>query len=218
MSKTANIIGATGLVGGSLVRLLLEDERYGTVRIFVRRSTGLVHDGLDEHVVDFENPGAWEGLLQGNELFSALGTTIKQAGTKDKQYRVDYTYQWNAASAAARNGVQRYLLVSSAGANAGSRMFYSRIKGQLDEAVSALPFSRIAIFRPSLLLGEREIPRPGERVGEVVLKIVDWVPGIRRYRGIPGATVAAAMVAVANQPTDERVTIHTLDELFPLAG
>ncbi len=216
--KVANVIGATGLVGSSLVRLLLADERYDRVRIFVRRASGVVHEKLEEHVVDFDAPGEWQEHLTGDELFSALGTTIRQAGSRENQYRVDYTYQWNAARAAAANGVGRFFLVSASGASPRSRIFYSRIKGELDEAVSGLPFAQVAIFRPSLLLGRREKPRPGERFGEIALKAVDWIPGVSRYRGIPAATVAAAMISVASRPIGDRCTIFALDELFALAG
>jgi uncharacterized protein YbjT (DUF2867 family) len=218
MGKRANIIGATGLVGRELTRQLLADERYERVRSFVRRASGNEHPRLEEHVVDFDQGASWHSDLAGDELYSAMGTTIKQAGSKAAQVRIDYTYPLAAATAAAANGVGRLLLVSASGANARSRIFYSRIKGELDHAVSQLPFAQVAIFRPSLLLGERAQPRRGERVGEVLLKAAAWIPGVAKYRAIPGATVAAAMVAVANAPIADRVTIATLDELFALAA
>ncbi len=216
--KRASIIGATGLVGRELVRRLLADERYGTVRVFVRRTTGIEHKKLDERIVDFDQPDSWSDELQGDEFYSAMGTTIKQAGSKENQYRIDYTYQFEAARAAAENGVASCLLVSAAGANSKSLVFYSRTKGELEDAVTALSFSRIAFFQPSLLLGQREVPRTAERCTEIALKAVDWIPGIRRYRAIPAKTVGAAMVTVANRPDSERVTVHTLDELFQLAS
>jgi uncharacterized protein YbjT (DUF2867 family) len=216
--KTANVIGATGLVGTELVRQLLGDSRYGKVRVFVRRTTGIAHHKLDERIVDFDLPDTWSGELQGDEFYSAMGTTIKQAGSKENQYRIDYTYQFETARAAAENGITSCLLVSAAGANPKSRVFYSRIKGELEEAMRALSFSRIAFFQPSLLLGQRDVTRTAERCTEIALKTVDWIPGIRRYRGIPAATVAGAMIAVANQVANELVSVHTLDELFHLAS
>lgn len=211
--KTANIIGATGLVGRQLTRQLLADERYGTVRVFVRRSTGISDPRLEERVVDFDHPDKWSHDLTGEELFSALGTTIKQAGSKEVQRRIDYTYQWQVAEAAANNGVSRYLLVSASGANSKSHIFYSRLKGELDDAVAGLPFDQIAIFRPSLLVGDREVPRAAERFTEVALKAVDWIPGVRRYKAIRGATVAAAMIHAANHPIGKKVCTYALDEI-----
>ncbi len=218
MKKIAIVIGATGLVGSELVARLLADARYGTVRVFVRRSTGIEHEKLDERIVDFDQLDSWAVELQGDEFYSALGTTIKQAGSKENQYRIDYTYQFEAARVTAANGIPTCLLVSAAGANHKSMVFYSRIKGELEEAVKALPFKRVALFQPSLLLGQREVTRTAERCTEIALKAVDWIPGIRKYRGIPAATVAAAMVAVANDDHVDRITVHTLDRIFQLAS
>jgi uncharacterized protein YbjT (DUF2867 family) len=127
MKLTANVIGATGLTGKQLVLLLLENENFEKVRILVRRSTGLKHPKLEEHIVDFSNTDAWENLLTGDVLFSALGTTLKQAGSKEKQYEVDFTYNLNFAQKAKANGIENYVLVSSIGANAKSSIFYTRI-------------------------------------------------------------------------------------------
>ncbi len=214
MGKTACVIGATGLVGRELVRQLLEHPDYGTVRVFIRRPTGASDPKLDERVVDFAAPETWHGALEGDALFSAMGTTIKQAGSKDAQYKVDYTYQWEAASAAAANGVPRLLLVSSTGADPSSRIFYSRMKGELDAAVSGLPFEQVAIFRPSLLVGAREVPRAGERAAEVAFKAVGWLPGLKRYRPISGEEVARGMLTVADRPVDGTPVFFTLDEIF----
>jgi uncharacterized protein YbjT (DUF2867 family) len=218
MSKTANVIGATGLIGRHITRRLLEDERYDVVRVFVRRGLGLSDPKLDERIVDFNHLADWSSSLEGDELYSAMGTTRRQAGSKERQHQIDYTYQWEAAEAAAKNGVARYSLVSSAGADAGSKAFYMRTKGELDQAVGELDFDQVTIFRPSLLVGERERPRPGERFAELALKAVCWLPGLRKYRAIQGDVVAAAMIAAANEEREEKVRVVTLDEIFGLAG
>lgn len=218
MAKTAIVIGATGLVGRHLTQQLLDDPRYETVRVFVRRSMGLPDEGLDEHIVDFDALADWKDSLRGDELFSAMGTTLKQAGSKQAQWQVDYTYQLECARAAAENGVATLLLVSSSGASAKSVVFYSKMKGQLDEAVMELPFERIGIFRPSLLLGDREKRRTGERAAEFFMTPIRWVPGLRRYRGIEGRTVAGAMVAWANDSSQPKKHIAALDALFTLAA
>lgn len=111
----ALVIGATGAVGRDLVSELLQHDCWEDIHIFARRSCGLRDSRIKEHIIDFENPKAWEGLVKGDVLFSALGTSRKQAGSKDAQWRVDYDYQYEFARAARRNGVRELVLVSSLG-------------------------------------------------------------------------------------------------------
>lgn len=167
--KTVIVIGATGLIGKLLTNKLLSDNRYDLVKIFVRRSSGTQNPKLEEHIVDFEHIESWKDEITGDELFSAMGTTIKQAGSKDVQYKIDYTYQFEVAKAAVKNGIENYVLVSSSGANSKSRNFYLRIKGELEDAVGILPFKKIIIFQPSLLLGERKEKRAGETIAAFFL-------------------------------------------------
>jgi len=194
MKKTAIVIGATGLVGSHVVHLLLNDERYSVVKVFHRRSTGIDHKKLDEHIIDFDTFEMWGDQLSGDELYSAMGTTIKKAGSKDNQYKIDVTYPLKAAQTAARNGVKKLSLVSSAGADKYSKLFYPRIKGKLDDAVKELSFNRITIMRPSILDGDRSENRPGERFGLTVMKLLGNIPGLKKYRPIPAKQVAKAMI------------------------
>src|SRR5680860_602710 len=120
MKRTANIIGATGLVGKQLVDLLLENDNFEKVRIFVRRDSGLKHPKLEQQIIDFNNEETWAKQLTGNVLFSALGTTLKQAGSKAKEFEVDFTFNLNFAKKAKENGIENYVLISSVGANAKS--------------------------------------------------------------------------------------------------
>jgi len=113
--RSAVVIGGTGLVGSEIVRQLLEDARWREVIVLGRRSVGVAHARLREHVIDFDKPASWADLVRGDALFSALGTTRKTAGSKEAQYRVDYTYQHETAKAASHNGVATCVLVSSAG-------------------------------------------------------------------------------------------------------
>ena len=150
--------------------------------------------------VDFEKLEQWKNKITGDELYSAMGTTIKKAGSKEAQYKIDFTYQYECAKAASENGVGKYLLVSSAGANSKSGNFYLRIKGELDEKVSELPFKQISIFRPSFLAGERKESRRGEAIGiSAVNFLAKIIPPLRKYRPIEAATVAEAMIKAANQ-------------------
>jgi uncharacterized protein YbjT (DUF2867 family) len=211
--KTALMIGATGLVGSQLMSRLLVDERVGHVIAFGRRKTGIVHSKLEEQVVDFEAPASWSSLAKGDVAFSSLGTTLKQAGGQAAQKKVDYDYQLAFAKAAAVSGVPCYVLVSSASADPTSRVFYSRIKGELDREVQQLGFERVRIMRPSLLGGERKKARTGEKVGSVLLRAANALGVARKYREIPGAVVAGAMINAAFDP-GQGTRIFTLDEIF----
>ena len=194
MMRTAIVIGATGLVGRHLTEQLLRDRRFELVKIFVRRSTGINNSKLQEHVVDFVNPDGWKKLVTGDVLYSAMGTTLRQAGSKEAQYKTDYTYQYQVAKVAAANGVPEYVLVSAAGSSPDSSVFYSRIKGELERDVQKLPFETIHIIRPGMLAGEREKVRTGEQLGVGVLNIISLIPGLKKLRPIQGGEVARAML------------------------
>jgi uncharacterized protein YbjT (DUF2867 family) len=201
MGKKAILIGATGLIGSHILQLLLLDERYESVKVLHRRSTGISHPKLIEHIINFDNQESWKTLVFGDHLFSALGTTLKKAGSKDAQYKIDYTYQYNFAKIASENGISNYALVSSLGANPGSGSFYPRIKGELDKAVQELSFNNTLILRPSFLDGNRDEFRLGERIGIAVAKVVCKIPGLKKYHPIKAETVANAMIEGVNKNT-----------------
>lgn len=194
MNKTAIVIGATGLVGSEVLELLLKDEHYQKVKVFHRRSTEISHPKLEENIIDFEKIEEWRDLIIGDELYSALGTTVKKAGSQEAQYTIDFTYQYETAKAAAENGVKKYSLVSSAGANYRSRLFYSRLKGELDNAVKELSFEVTTILRPSILDGDRNEIRPGEKFGLLMARLFTKIPGLKKYRPILGKKVAQGMI------------------------
>jgi len=188
------------------------------VKVFVRRSINISNPKLEEHIVNFDEISKWRDKITGDELYSAMGTTIKKAGSKEAQYKIDVTYQYEFAKAASENGVKNYFLVSSSGANEKSKLFYMRIKGELEEKVKLLPFNKIRIFRPSLLVGEREAKRFGEKAAERLLKIVvPLFPFLKNQRPIEGDKVARAMIVSANEDDKERIKIFEPLEIFQLA-
>ena len=215
MKLTANVIGATGLVGKQLVQMLLKNESFGRVRIFVRRDSGIQHPRLEEQIVNFGEKKTWSKQLTGDVLFSALGTTLKQAGSKEKEYEVDYTFNLNFARQAKENGIENYVLVSSIGANAKSRIFYTRMKGELDEAVAKLGFKNLAILRPSSLTGNRREKRTAEIISIPLLRFLTLFL-LKKYRPIQDKTVAEAMVNAVLHPNHGK-TIWEAGEVFMLA-
>ena len=215
--KTAIVIGATGLVGSLITQKLLEDNRYDKVKIFVRRSLHLKHPKLEEHLINFDKIEIWKEYLTGDELYSALGTTIKKAGSKEAQNNIDFTYQYEVAKAASQNGVEKYLLVSSAGANYKSKNFYLRMKGKLDEKVQLLSFKQIFIFRPSILDGERIELRLAEVLGIKIAGIVTRIiPALKKYRPIEASQVVEAMIESANQDLSAKIKIFEPEEIFEI--
>jgi len=215
--ETALLIGATGLVGSHLLDLLMNDERFSKVKVFTRTPTGKKSDKIEEHVIDFDKMDDWAPLLKGDILFSSLGTTIKKAGSQDAQYKIDYTYQYEVAARAAQNGVGTYVLVSSAGASSKSKIFYSRMKGELDEAVSKLSFQNIRIILPGILDGQRNESRPLEKAAIEISRILTYIPGIRQFRPVHANVVAKAMINAAFDGSD-RVRKYELEEVFTIAG
>jgi uncharacterized protein YbjT (DUF2867 family) len=148
--------------------------------------------------------------VQGDVLFSALGTTLKQAGSKENQYKIDYTYQYQFAAIAAENGVPVYVLVSSAGADPASSVFYSRVKGELENAVKKLSFQSVYFIQPSLLVGERKNQRTGEKLGYYVLKTLNSIGILKKYKPIQGKTVAQALIncGIKAEKGIHTITLH----------
>ena len=192
----ASVLGATGAIGKDLVSQLLQDEAFDRVDIFVRREVPASSDKLVVHVVDFDHPEQWAGELTGDVLFSTLGTTIRAAGSQPAQWKVDYTYQLQAAQSARKNGVPVYALVSSVGADAKSMIFYSKMKGALDRDVQALGFEGCFILRPPSLI-RKGSDRLGEKIGVVALRAFNAIGLLRNFTPMPTEAVAAAMIRLA---------------------
>lgn len=206
--KTVLLLGATGLVGGHALTCLLQHDTWGRV-VTLTRSPVRVPEGvskLDARIVDFDNPNGWLDQVAADQTICALGTTIKKAGSREAFRRVDFHYPLTIARAMVEKGCRHFLLVSAMGADAHSRVFYNRVKGELETDILGLGFDSVSIFRPSLLLGERQDFRLGEAVGQVLGRRFAFVVP-RRYRPIHARTVAAAMVRIAAQDPDGHRTL-----------
>lgn len=197
MQQTALLIGATGLVGSEILNYALHDVRFSRIRIFIRRSTGLTHPKLEEKLVDFEKLAEWRNDIRGDVLFSALGTTIAQVGTREAQRLVDYDYQLRVAQAAKLNGVNNYVLVSAPHADPKSKIAYTKMKGDLERDVMKLGFPKITIIRPGLLKGLRAQKRFFEQNAGKILNFIPTIPGLESIKPVSGKLVAHACVESA---------------------
>ena len=197
-ARAALIAGATGLVGGELLELLLADPAVARVRSLVRRPSGRQHAKLSEHVVDFGNLLATSALEPPvDEAYCCLGTTMRAAGSRTAFRRVDHEYVTAFARLALGLGAASLTVISSLGADPESRSFYLRTKGEVERELIGLAVPSLAILRPSLLLGERRELRAGERAGELALRLASPLlrGALARYRPVHARTVARAMAA-----------------------
>ncbi|HJV75153.1 MAG TPA: hypothetical protein VJ654_13085 [Noviherbaspirillum sp.] len=203
--KSILLCGASGLVGGECLRLLLADPAVDRVVTLGRKPLALETTvtgnaaKLEQHVIDFDRLDSYADLLRVDQIICALGTTIKQAGSEERFRQVDFDYPLALARLGAEQGAKHFLLVSAMGANACSRIFYNRVKGELEEAIFALPYQSVTIARPSLLLGERDEFRLGEELGK---RFAFLFPS--RYKPITAGAVAAALVEAAREDRPER--------------
>lgn len=212
--KHALVIGATGASGQEIVNFLLKDPNYDTVNIFVRRKVDSTNVKLNVNVIDFSQLHLYKDLIKGDVLFSALGTTIKDAGSKDKQFLVDYTYQYEFAKIASENGVDTLSLISSIGANKKSPFFYPKIKGELEESVKLLPFKKIQIYQPPSLIRQVELMRFGEKVSVILFQ---WLSGIGLFKSLKPISVtflASKIVSNSHSVKKDRVTTFKSIDIF----
>ncbi len=215
INKRAVVLGATGLVGKNIVKLLIADNRFSHISAIVRRSVNIKSDKLTEIIVDFDKPETYTNKIDGDIIFLCMGTTIKKAGSKDAQYMVDYTYQYNIAKAASDSNIKSCVIISSAMADPKARMFYPRMKGELERDVTNLSFENIYILRPSVLKGVRDQKRTGE---SIAAKVIDFIlpvmPWLKKYKPIEGVQVAKAAINIGTYNLDRRVFICELNQLF----
>lgn len=208
----ALIIGATGATGKDLVNTLLRDPDYTGVLVFVRRSTGIHHPKLTEVLTDFNKMESIQEHIKGDVWFSCLGTTLKTAGSKEKQWHIDYEIPLEFARIAKRNGVGQMVLLSSYGASPHSKVFYSKMKGELEEKMKGLGFEKLIIFKPGLLL-RKDTDRLGERISASAIHFLNRLGIIQKFRPMP-TEILAEKLAKAPKVFANGVHVIELDGIF----
>lgn len=207
MGRTALLLGASGLVGGHCLNYLLNDDYYSQVDVIARRPLNNDHPKLAQHLVTFDRLAGECRDIKVDDVFCCLGTTIKKAGSQEAFYRVDFTYPLEIAKLCKTSGAKQFLLVSAVGANPSSSIFYNRVKGEIEKTIGQCGYQGFHVFRPSLLLGERQEKRMLEGMAQIAFKLLSgiMVGPFGRYRAIEGKTVAYSMVWVAKRQEEGRV-------------
>ncbi|MEO7651690.1 MAG: NAD(P)H-binding protein [Bryobacteraceae bacterium] len=216
--RSALIAGASGLVGSLCLRALLAEAHYHRVIAVVRRPLAVDYPRLTQCVVDFAHLDRI-GLPEAETVYYALGTTIRKAGSREVFRRIDFGYTMHLARHAAETGTRQFVLVSSVAAAVDSPNFYLRVKAELEDALAALPFLSLHVFRPSFITGPRAERRLAEKAGIAIAQALQaaLVGRLRKYRPVAATSIAAAMVAAARTGAPGRHVYH-YDEILALAA
>lgn len=199
--KTALVVGATGLVGSELLSLLLKDNYYSHVKVVARRELDIEDSKLEVITADFEDLAKLSEKLTADDVYCCLGTTMKKAGSKEAFYKVDFHYPLEIAKLTQAQKASQFFLVSAMGANIQSKIFYNKVKGEIEVAISSIPFQGVNVFRPSLLLGDRKEQRIGEKFAIIISSIISplLVGPLRKFKPIHASTIALGMLKIAKQ-------------------
>ncbi len=199
--RTAALLGASGATGKKLLPLLLEDPAYAKVIAVGRRALAESHPKLENRVVDFDHLAVGMKGVRVDDCYCTFGTTIRIAGSEAAMTRIDHDYVMAFAKAGLEAGATRFAYLSAANANAGSSVFYARLKGRTEEALKALGFADLGIFRPGMIVARREDRRWAESLVIPLLPLLDplMIGGLARYRSIPVETLARAIAAFSRQ-------------------
>ncbi len=200
MKNSAVIIGATGLVGNALIKQILKSNHFEKVTILVRKPSGIVDAKLTEQIIDFGN--IKDLKIDATDYFCCLGTTMAVAKTKANFEKVDYEYPLEFGKLAKSNNALSFSIITAAGASTTSAFYYSKVKGRIENELKALHLSHLAIFRPSMLLGDRKESRLGEKIGQVVMNALDFlIPD--KYKAIEADKIAISMLNWSINPTKD---------------
>ncbi len=215
--KTAIILGATGLTGGILLEQLMHDDRYGNIKLFSRKSVGISHPKIEEYLVDMLQLEETTQDFTADEVFCCIGTTNAKTPDKDLYRKIDYGIPVNAAKLCKKNNIKTLLVISALGADAKSKVFYNRTKGEMEKAVLEFDIPKTHILQPSLIGGKRDEKRPGEYFFKVVMKIFNplLMGSLKKYRTIHPETIVLSMIWLANHEFDQKRIVS--DEINTIA-
>ena len=218
MAKTAILLGATGATGREVLKLLLNDKRYDKVKLFNRNKVGIQDDKIEEHVIDLLKLEEHKAQFTGDEVFCCIGTTKAKTPDKETYYKIDYGIPVTAAKLANQNGINSFIVISAIGADKNSSIFYNRTKGEMQDAVLKEGIANTYILQPSLIVAHRNDMRLMEQIGAVAMKLLNplLLGGAAKYRSIKAATIAKAMLWLANNNYAEAIV--TSDIIAKLAA
>lgn len=197
MSKTALLVGASGLVGSHCLKQLIDGKDYTSIHLFVRKKIeGLSSEKVEQHIVNFDDLASIRFNQKLDAVFCCLGTTIKKAGSQAAFEKVDYRYVLETAKFGLKHQASQFLVITAIGADSSSRFFYNRVKGKVEEDLKTLDYSSLLIFRPSMLGGKRKEFRLGEKIGAFFMRLFQpfFIGKLKRYAIISGEKVAKSMV------------------------
>lgn len=217
MAKTAVLLGASGLTGSILLNKLLHDDRYEKVALLGRSSAGKTHPKIEEHVVDMLQLSQFSFSFKADELYCCIGTTASKTPNKEDYKAIDYGIPYGAAELCQRCNIDTFIVISSMGADANSRIFYNRVKGMMESAVLDKKIPKTHILRPSLIGGLRDERRPGEWLSKKFMLLLNplLLGPARKFRSIDPEKIAAAMLWLANHRFDKKIIFS--DEIESLA-
>ena len=215
--KKALIFGSSGLVGSNLVKIILQNEKYDHIKLFVRSETENKSKKLEIIKTDFNNLEKHKDTIVGDDCFFCIGTTRKNTPDKNEYIITEYNIPVEIGKIAKSNSVNNFIYVSSLGANPNSSGLYLKNKGQAEQELINLNFPRLAIIRPSILLGNRKENRIGEKIGIFVMKLLSplFLGKLKKYKPIKVENVAKAMANIAQN--DYQKTIFESDQLVKIA-
>ncbi|AXT51709.1 nucleoside-diphosphate sugar epimerase [Aquimarina sp. BL5] len=218
MAKTAIILGATGLTGRILLDSLLDDNRYSKIKLFSRKTIGISHPKIEEHLINMLQLKTVASDFIGDEVFCCIGTTNAKTPDKGLYRTIDYGIPVTAAQLCKQNNIKTFIVISALGADPKSRVFYNLTKGEMEETVLSLEIPKTHILQPSLISGKRDEKRTGEYFFKQLMKVINplLLGSLKKYRSIHPETIVSAMIWLANNEfnskrivSDEIKVIHT---------
>lgn len=193
----AIVIGATGATGRELVKNLIDDKNFSHITVLSRRKFFSENPKLTEHIINFEEIHKYKNIINADVAFSCLGTTLEIAGSKENQWKVDHDYQLNFAKVCSQNDIPTFVLLSAMNSNPKSKIFYSRMKGKLENEISKLKFRKLIIVQPSLIIRPKS-NRNGEKFAEYILKFLNKLNMFNDYKPITCNHLSKAMISSVN--------------------